>query len=250
MNKDEKNLTVNDYLYTAALSLGKSYSFIETARIMKKRYVLVHFLLMLAILYIPVFFIIVRTQPSEMYQRVFALRFEEARIKPFLHTSFSPEFLLDLPSEHTVIFVFDDLVVFSDSGTTMYAPTRFFNIDEMTYTFDEMFSMIAMYNMYIAHLLIPMLMFSLFVMLVLKVFFYIVTAYFLGAFRILSSIKFSFGERTKISIMSSLPIVLLCAVAGFLVPIVHIILFQLLNLLLLFMLSKKYDRKELEIQVI
>lgn len=204
---------------------------------------LAHFLFIFAILFAPVFFIIVRTQPHEMYQRVFSLRFEEAGIELFSHTAFAPELLRE---GNTAIYVFEDLIVFFDASLTMYAPAEFFNIAEMPYTFEEMFSMIAMYNMYIPHLLLPMILLAMFVMLVLKIFFYAVTAYFLGAFRMLSSFKFDYGERLKISIMSSLPVAILCAVVGLLIPIVHLILFQLVNLLVLFFLSKRYDTREKE----
>jgi len=222
--------------------MGKPYSFIESARAMKGRYVLIHFIFILALLFMPVFVIVIRTQPHEMYQRVFSLNFGEAGFEMRQDTGFAPE---HLQADITAIYVFEDLVVFHDASMTLYAPSGFFDIETMPYSFEEMFSMIAMYNMYIPHLLIPMIMFSMFVVLVLKGFFYIVTAYFLGAFRAAST-YFGFGERFKIAVMSSLPVAIVCVVVGFLVPVVHIILFQMLNLLVLFYIAKRYDNKDKE----
>jgi len=224
--------------------MGKPYSFIESARWMRVRYVLIHFLFIFGLLFIPVFIIIVQTQPYEMYQRVMGLRFEGAMLVLHQDTSFAPEYL---QGDITAIYVFDDIVVFSDGGTNLYAPSAFFDISTMPYAFEEMFSMIAMYNMYIPHLLVPMILLSMFVVLVLKLFFYVVTAYFLGAFSATSE-PFGFGERLKIAIMSSLPVALVCVIFGFFVPVVHIILFQMLNLLVLFYLAKRYDFKDSEMQ--
>lgn len=236
-------MSVKDYVYMAVLYFLKPYSFFENVRKIKKRYVFIHFLLVYAILFLPVFVIVIRTQPHEIYQRVFSLRFEDAPIEVYSQTGFSEE-LLD--AGNTAIYFFEDMVVFSDANMTMYAPAVFFNSESTQLGFGELFNMIAMYNMYIQHLLIPMILLSMVVVMVLTVFFYVVTAFFLGVFRMASSNKFTFTERLKISIMSSLPVAIVCAVAGVLIPIVHLILFQLVNILVLFAMSKRYDLREKE----
>jgi len=189
------------------------------------------------------FYLVVRTQPDQLYSRVFSVDFEESSIEFFSQTDFDAAII---DNTHPVIYVFDDFVVYVDSMLALPAPAEFFGPDELTLTFGEIFSMLAVYNMYIPQFLLPMLMIALFVFFVLQVLFYIVFAAFLGLFR-LNSTRFPFRENVKIVIMSSLLPAVACTALGFLLPVVHIILFQMANILLLFFLSKRYDRKEKEI---
>ena len=218
----------------------KANNFIDSAKQKSTRYVLAYFVLVLTMLFLPVFWVLIHTQPYEMYQRVFSLNFQEAEIKMLLETPF---FVEPIMYDQVAIYVFNDYLAFSDGSLLMLAPVHFFNIAEMHYSFEELFSKIAMYNLYIPHLLVPMLLLSFFVLFVLHLFFSIVTAYFLGVLR-LHAIKFEFGERLKIIILCSVPVASICTIIGFFIPIVHIIFFQMINLIVIFWLLKKYDERE------
>ncbi|MCL1819158.1 MAG: hypothetical protein FWG36_00720 [Oscillospiraceae bacterium] len=208
---------------------------------MKKRYAFIHFLLIFCLLFIPIFILVLRTQPDELYTRIFFQDFENAVIEDYQTERYSKEVVTNV---RPVIYVFSDFVVYADSNMVLSAPSEFF--DELPHPFGEVFSMIAVYNMYIPQFLLPLLMIAFFILLVLQLFFYLISAAFLGVAR-LASTRFTFGGRVKTVIMSSLFPALLCAGIGFILPTVHIVLFQMLNLLLLFYLSKKYDRKEREL---
>jgi len=222
--------------------MGNPHRFIDSARNMKLQYVVIHFIAIFAMIVVPVFLTVVTTRPYEMYHRV-VNRLDGAGIHMHQGINLAPDYLdaADKPG----ILVFDDYIVFVDTNLALSIPADLFGTDAMPYTFNELFTVIAVYNLYITSLLIPMLLLSMVIMFVLHLFFYAVTAYFLGAFRIRST-YFGFGERLKISIMGSLPVAAICAAVGFFIPIVHVILFQMVNLLVLFHLSKRYDTKEKE----
>ena len=235
------NSSINTYLYTASLCLGKPQLFFESAISTKRSYVVLHFLLVFCLLYIPIFSFVVRTQPDELYARFFSKNFEDAVILHHNQGNFLSE---RISQDQPVIYVFADFVVYADSNIVLSAPIEFFpelfNLDRTPLSFGEVFSMIAMYNMYITSFLLPLLGIAFFVLLILQLFFYLMSAIFLGIFR-LASTKIEFSKRVKIVVMSSTLPVLISTAAGFFLPAVHIILFQMLSLLLLFYLSKKVD---------
>jgi len=230
----------NNYLHTAALSLGKLYTFIVSSIHMKRRYVILHFMLVFCLLFIPIFTLIVRTQPSELYMRVFSQDFENATVVYHNQEYFSLEKLTDA---QPMVHVFDDFVVYADTNIVLSAPSKFFVSGELSQPFGEVFGMIAVYNLYIPHFLLPMILIAFVVLLAIQTFFYLISAAFLGLSR-LASTNFSFNERVKIVIMSSLFPALLCTAVGFVIPAVHIALFQMVNLLLLFYISKRFDKTE------
>lgn len=233
-----------DYLNTALLCKGKFYTFFESARSLNVKYVFLHFMLLFGLLALPVFYVLVNTQPHEMYQRVFSMAFEDARILIHDGVLFSPEHITE--EVDPAIYVFDDVLVFYSSHLSLYAPAIFFDTVVMPFNFEGLFDVIAMYNRYITELFMPMVLLVTFIMLVLNLFFFIVTAVFLGMFRTASSIMFTFGERFKMAVMSSLPAAVLCMVVAFFAPIVHIVLFQAINLMVVFWISKQYDLREKE----
>ncbi|MCL2035413.1 MAG: hypothetical protein FWG94_11895 [Oscillospiraceae bacterium] len=232
-----------DYLYAAALCLGKPYPFIVLASRIKRRYVILHFMLIFCLLFIPVFTLAVRTQPDQLYTRAFSQGFENAAIIYYNTERFSPE---KTTYGRPAVYVFDDFVVYTDPNITLSAPAEFFVSGELSRPFGEVFSMIAVYNMYIPRFLLPILMIAFFILLVLQLFFYLMSAFFLGISR-MASTRFDFGERVRIVIMSSLFPALISMAVGFILPAVHIVLFQMVNLLMLFYLSKRYDKKEREL---
>ena len=228
------NSSNQNYLYTASLCLGKPQLFFEFAITTKRRYVILHFMFVFCLLFIPIFKMVVRTQPAELYTRMFSLNFDDAVVLYQSHEIFMPE---KINQNEPVIYVFADFIVYADSNIVLTAPSEFFN--ELN-NFGIVFSMIAMYNMYITSFLFPLLGIAFFVLFVLQLFFYLVSALFLRLFRMASS-KIGFGSRVKIVILSSTFPALLSAAVGFFLPAVHVILFQMLNLLLLYFLSKRVD---------
>jgi len=232
-----------EYIYTAALCIGKPYPFINFAIGIKRRYAILHFMLVLCLLFIPILTLVVRTQPDQLYTRMFSQSFEDAVVKHHNPEQFSPEIIA---GDRPVIYVFDDFVIYADPNIILSVPSEFFTSGDLIRPFGEVFSMIAVYNMYIPHLLLPMLMIAFLILLVLQLLFYLMSATFLGIFRLASS-RFVFGERIKIAIMSSLFPALISAAVGFFLPAVHIILFQMINLVILFSFSKRYDKREKEL---
>jgi len=242
------NSSNKSYLYTAALCFWKPQLFFESAISTKRSYVILHFLLVFCLLYIPIFSVAVRSQPDELYARMFSQDFDDAVFLNYGQETFSPE---KINQDQPVIYFFADFTIYADSNIVLSAPSEFFtelfphetlqgSYDRTRPAFGEVFSMIAMYNMYITSFLLPLLAIAFFVLLVLQLFFYIMSVLFLGIFRLASS-KIDFGNRVKIVILSSLFPALISMAAGFFLPAVHIILFQMLNLLLMYILSKKVD---------
>jgi len=210
-------------------------AFFESAISIKRSYVVFHFMLVFCFLFIPIFALVVRTQPDELYSRMFSQNFDDAVILHQNQEIFSPE---KISQNQPLIYVFADFIVYADSNIVLTAPSEFFSPETLHGSFGEVFSMIAMYNMYITSFLLPLLAIAFFILLILQIFFYFMSALFLGIFR-LASTSFDFGKKIKIVILSSLFPALLSAAAGFVLPAVHIILFQMINLLLLYFLSKK-----------
>ena len=232
-----------DYLYAAALCLGKPHPFISLAVRIKWRYAILHFMLIVSLLFVPIFVLVVRTQPDQLYERMFSQNLEGAVIERHDTESFSPE---KISSFRPVIYAFGDLVVYADPNIVLSAPSELFGDGELSRPFREVFGMIAVYNMYIPQFLLPMLAIAFLILLILQLFFCLVSAAALGAFR-MASTRFDFGEKAKIAVMSSLLPALTGAAVGLVLPAVHIILYQMVNLLLLFFLSKRYDKKEREL---
>ncbi|MCL2004207.1 MAG: hypothetical protein FWG72_09440 [Oscillospiraceae bacterium] len=200
-------------------------------------------MLILCLLFVPIFILVARTQPDMLYTRLFSQSFEGAVIEFNDTESFSLE---KISNARPGIYAFGDAVVYADSNIILAAPSDFFDSGELSRSFEEVFSMIAVYNMYIPRFLLPMLMIAFLILLILQFAFYLLSVCFLGISR-MTSTRFVFGDRLKIVIMTSLPSALISSALGFALPAVHIVLFQMLNLPMLFFLSKRYDKKEREL---
>lgn len=230
-----------DFLFCMTHCIRKPFAFANRANAMKWKYVILQFLMILCLLYIPLFVSIIRTQPAQLYERLFSEEFDGLHTLSCHGELFSGDLsAVDKP----VIYIFDDSVVYADDRITLAAPKELiFPAGDQTYTFQEVFGMVAVYNGYIPRLLIPILSSVFAVVCILQILFYIMSACALGLYR-MSSSKFSFAARSKISIMASSAPAMIGFVFGFLIPGVHIILFQLLCLLVLFTVSKRYDAAE------
>ena len=238
-------MNLKEYLNAGVYCFGNWHKFIESSIGIKWRYIFLHFMLITCVLYFPVFFIVVKTQPNELYTRVFSLDFNSAEIEMHNNENFSPD---KINSKYPDINVFDDYVIYSDSNIMLSAPREFFDSATLSKPFGEIFSMIAVYNMYIPQFLLPMLLIAFIIILLMQVFFYILSAIFLGTYRMMSK-HFSFREKLKIVIMGSFFPSIAGIFIGFVLPAVHIILFQMMNLFLIFFISRKYDKKEKELLI-
>jgi len=160
-----------DYANTALLFMGKPYQFINTARIIKWRYLFLHFILVSILMYIPVFALVIRTQPDQLYSRVFSVELENAKVLFHPEVDFDPALVDDT---EPMIYVFNDVAVYIDPMLALSAPAEFFGPAELSRSFGEIFSMIAVYNLYIPQFLLPMLLIALFVLLILQIVFYLI----------------------------------------------------------------------------
>jgi len=231
-----------EYLYTAVVCFGRVIDFFGLAAGIRLRYVIVHFLVIVSLLFIPIFALVVRTQPDQLYERMFSQSFEDARVEYRDSEEFAAE---KIDTGQPGIYVFNDYIAYADSNIVLAAPGELFALDDISLEFGEIFSMIAMYNMYLTQFMLPVLMIALAVLLILHLFFCLLSALFLWALR-LTSKPFSFGKIIKISIMSAFPAALISVIFGLMLPAVHIILFQMLTLLTLLLISKKHDKIEKE----
>lgn len=222
--------------------MGKPYLFFKLAVSIKKRYVFFHFIVISCLLSIPIFVLLISAQPDQLYQRMFPVSMEHAVIEYYDTEYGMPQEIAD---GWFGVYVFDDLVIYADSNIVLSAPREFFISGELSRPIGEIFSMIAVYNMYIPHFLLPLIIVALVILFVLQLFFYLFSAAFLGLSR-LASTRFGYGKRAKIVVMGSLIPALICVAVGFFLPAVHIVLFQIINLLLMFHLSKRYDKDERE----
>lgn len=210
---------------------------------MKWKYVVLQFLVVLCLLYMPLLVSIVRTQPAQLYKRLFSENLDDLCMLEYQKESYAGGlFTGDKP----VIYVFDDSVMYSDSRIALSAPKELIISEEtQSHTPQEIFGMIAVYNGYIPRLLLPILSSICAVVCFLQVLFYVMSTCALGLYR-MSSTRFTFDARIKISIMASTVPAMIGAALGFLIPGVHIIVFQILCLLILFSVSKRYDIAELK----
>ena len=238
-------MDLKKYIYATVICLGNWHKFFELSIGMKWRYIFLHFILIVCLLFFPVSFTIVKTQPDALYTRMFSQNFESSSINIYNDDNYSQN---RINSSEPAIYVFGDLVVYSDSLLVISAPSEFFDSETLAKPFGEVFSMIAVYNMYIPQFLLPLLIIAFIVLLAIQVFFYILCAIFLGTYRMMSK-QFTFFKNIKIVIMGSFFPSILCVFIGFILPAIHIILFQMINLFLIFFISKKYDKKERELLI-
>ncbi|MEG1752352.1 MAG: hypothetical protein RR234_00425 [Christensenella sp.] len=233
-------MNYKEYLKASSLCFGKASEFFNLAISIKWRYIIFHFMLILCLLFIPLFVSLIKTQPDILYERMLSLSFDNANIIYCKNESFSSE---TFQHSNNTIFVFEDYTVYNDASFLLSAPTNLIFDSEREYNFRETFSRIAMYNMYIIQVLIPVLLIAFLITFVLQMLFYVISAIAIGVFRLTSS-RFEFNKKLKLVILNSLLPALLSLLLGFLLPTVHIIVFQVLNLLLILFLFKKIDRKQ------
>ena len=202
----------------------------------KWRHILWQFLIVLCLLYLPLFASIIRTQPAELYERLFSEQFDNLKIQEFHGQCFSG----DLPEASSpAIYIFDDYTVYRDVQVTLTAPSKLISLEGTLCSFEDIFSMIAVYNGYIPQLLIPILLSVCAVICVLQILFYLLSAGVFSLHRMDSS-HFSFFTGIKISISISILPAIAGLILGFLLPGVHIILYQVLSLLILFIALKRH----------
>ncbi|MEG2404353.1 MAG: hypothetical protein RSC01_05475 [Oscillospiraceae bacterium] len=235
-------MNYKEYLKASSLCFGKAYDFFNLAVCIKWRYIFFHFMLILCLLFIPLFVSSIKTQPDQLYERMLSLSFDNANINYCKNEKFSSE---TINNNSNTIFVFKDYTVYSDASFLLSAPTNLVFDSEQEYSFREAFSRIAMYNMYIPQVLLPVLLIAFFITFILQLFFYLISAIAIGVFR-LTATRFEFSKKVKIVILSSLFPALLSMILGLFLPAVHIVVFQLLNLLLIFFLFRKSDKKHQE----
>lgn len=229
-----------EFLHVVTHCLREPFAFVISAQRMKWRYVLQQFLIVLCLLSLPLFAAIIRLQPAQLYERIFSVQLNGKIVQDTCAQSFSG----DLPEAGApTIYVFQDYVVYQDGKIVLTAPTGLIFPENEPRTFPEVFGMLAVYNGYIPQLLMPMLAGVCLLLGVLQLLFLLLAASALGVYR-MASTRLPFGCRIKISILSSAAPTAVCLVLGFLIPGVHIILYQVLCLLVLFVTSKRFDAAE------
>lgn len=230
-----------EFFFSITHCLREPFAFMISAQKTKWRYILFQFFVVLCLLYMPLFVSIIRTQPAQLYERLFSEQFDGLTIQE-VHGQY---FYGELPeSSEPSIRVFDNSVVYADSRLTITAPSELiFPAGAQSRSFQEVFGMIAVYNGYIPSFLLPILIGVCATICVLQILFYIMSASALGVYRMASS-RFAFGARIKISVMGSAIPATVSSILGFLLPGVHIIVFQISCLLVIFLTSKRYDTME------
>ena len=215
--------------------IRKPCEFISTAKNMKWLHVLIQFLVVLCFLCIPVFLLLIKSQPSQIYERMFSLSFSNSTICDASDQEFTE---LSTEYKEPTIILFIDHAVYVDKQILLAVPTDFLGNKAEVYTFRELFDVIAVYNGYITEMLLPVMVSVIAVMLILQMLFTIMSASFMRLCKSDFS-QFAFVDRMKLAIMGSLAPAMVSSVIGLFLPGVHIILFQLLALAMIFYVQKQ-----------
>lgn len=231
----EKNI-----LFSILQCVKKSYYFISYVKNMKWRYIGCQFFLTLCLCYIPLVVFIIRTQPAEMYERLFSEDFSAASIYRLEDLNFSEDRLVQ---GKTAIYFFRDSIVYNDQRITLSIPQSSYPLAKTEYSFNEIFGIIAVYNEYITRILLPILVSFFLIVGILHIIFFIFVAGGINTFRATST-GFSFGTAFKIAVMASLKPAIVSAFLGLIIPVVHLVVFQIIEILLVFRCLKRYDKEE------
>lgn len=273
---------MKDYIFGLALGFLDYFKFVKTMESLKKRFIILQFMIVTLILYLPLFYSVVKIAPYELYFRLYSISFdtelklsdfgidlemlkrnEENVLNPSEDTpgillrntlteaeldALGEELIEEDASRQEIWFCFTKEYIIIKAGNNKLAVLSDYYTNErvMSVTFGTLFNDIAVNNQYYTALLIPALGMVLAVLMVLQLFFYLMLSLMLGTYRMTSS-KLSFGLRFKLLIMVSGVPALISMLIGFVIPAVHIIIFELAAIAFSMFVSKKYDKKEKEL---
>lgn len=101
-----------EYLKASSFCFGKAYEFFNLAVCIKWRYIIFHFMLILCLLFIPLFASLIKSQPDKLYERVLSQNFNNASIEHNKTENFSIE---RINNSSPTIFAFKNYTVYSDA---------------------------------------------------------------------------------------------------------------------------------------
>jgi len=127
----------------------------------------------------------------------------------------------------------------SEFYSRLYGETFDLDTDET-----EDFNLVMIESGYSRNVLLPMLVMSLFVVMVILAVFYLCSAFFLGIAR-MNAFPMDFRSRLSLALFSSTLPALFSSVLGFLLPVVHIIVFCLAVIIITFQRSNSLRAAEL-----
>lgn len=231
---------MKEYSLTAFSCFRKDNVFLKTASNIKWKYVLFHFALVLCLLYLPVFFALIKTQPDELYGRMYSVDMDRIYVEKYENECFRPERIKnDLPT----ILIFDDIVVYADNQFALSAPTDLIFSGGDNLPARNLFGMIAVYNRYVTQFLLPVLLISFLILVILQVLFFLIAAIFCAGIRFKSA-SMEISKCIKAVVLCSFWPAVLCLFIGFALPTVHIVLFQIINLATVAFAAKQHEKAE------
>lgn len=270
-----KEEALKDYIFSVALGFGDFYQFVKKVENLKKRFSVLQFIFITFILYLPLFYSIIKIDPNELYSRLYSISFdtdlklddlgvellnyEEYTVVPtdlipgiLVKNELSEEELNSLESDaleaHEIWFCFTkEYIIILANNNRLAISSDAFSIDRiMSNTIGTLFNDVAVNNQYYTSLLMPVLLMLFIVLIVLQLFFYIMLTVLLGTYR-MNSKKFSFLLRFKLLLIASSAPALISTLIGFVIPALHIIIFELVVIMFVMFISRKYDKKEKEL---
>lgn len=253
--------------------------FIENAVKTKWSIALIHFIFVIMIIFLPIFILIVKTQPYELFPRAYGVDTISSIDTVHAEIDFS-QYGISIHSQNgyvTNVEVYNDKAVEFNVGNSIVAFSNNINIDNISVTkqnkfyisgdiivyanqdkclitsvnnistetmqaldIKEMFNIISIANNYFSEFMVSVLMFLLVIVIALQIIFIPTIAYLTGYSR-LKFVTIPFLHRLKIVIFSlTLPAVASCII-GFLLPIIHLFLFQAITVGMVIFIFKKYD---------
>lgn len=271
---------MKEYIKLLSLHRFKPTLFIDNAIKTKWTSILFHFIFVMLIIYLPIFVLIVKTQPYELFPRAYGLNIIDRKdsdeipnfnklgiiiheedgyityietenndpIKTFIGNStiiFSENSdknleNLSTPNQNN-FYVLGNVIAYSSDNN--YLTTSINNIRKETLeTMDlkEIFNIITISNNYFSEFLLPVSLILFLIVIALQLI-YIPTIVFLMGYSRLKYKNFTFIERLKVIIFSlTIPAIASCIIGCFL-PIIHLFLFQAISVFVVILLYKKYD---------
>jgi hypothetical protein len=197
---------MRDYVIAAALGNGSLRRFVPLVRKVRCGFIAFHFVVISMALNFPVMFAIARLEPWEFYSRLYGVGFTALLDK----SGFSP------PA----------------AGSVDVPPGGEDAFNEALYS-----------GGYGRRVMIPMLAFSLMLVLILQLAFYLLAAFFLGLSRMTSS-ALSYRNRFGIFVLSSTLPAAGSAILGLWLPTVHLVVFYFVEIILAFAISRIYDEED------
>jgi len=204
-----------------------------------------------ALLSIPVLVSVVLLPPHQFYAQHYGVNLQElaelarGNIPPVIADGDGYALAFDIAEPRTIegpdaALVFTpEYVQYADAQTQLILPAAdlpVWVVEEAA--FEEMFDRLALYNGYYQRFLFPALAMRLLIVLAMVLVYYIGIGYAMGITR-LDIHRLPFKTRLKCLIVSSYPPAMLCFPIGLLMPMMHLFLFQLLAMLLGYMVLKE-----------